>query len=311
MTDADDTRDIPKRESVPRPDPSAGERALDRSDAVVLRYDPVGGATRRVVFEPTPGSEYLRHEEVWTDDYSAWEKRPVVIYADTTIGLSSQRLYVTLLAREYNWQLWKCQTHQPFEEYSEEEGFHGNQCHGGIFNVLKGRQVSKAATISANPHVYWGSRVEEKGERVQRYEWRDDIGAHSHNPIYDWSDRDVVEYLRDREVPFNPNWKASHFTDCGCGATASREELIELEAEGYEVFARKIRELEEDVTTGDKRETWAWGSFDDAEQKAMDAKNDPGQMSLGDLVCGPNCSGKSKALAADQPVTDGGGEDGK
>lgn len=240
---------------------------------------------------------YFMIEEVWGGDgWGAWDKRPVVIFLETTIGLSSQRLYVQMLAREYNWQVVCWQTHQEFEEYSEAEGFHGNQGHNGIFNVLKGRQVSKAATISANPHVYWGSRVEEKGERVQRYDWREDIGAHSHNPIYDWSDQDVVEYLRDREVPFNPNWEAAHFTDCGCGATASREELVELESEGYELFAQKLRDLEDRVVTGDKRETWAWGSFDPDDQRLMDAQNDSEQMTLGELVCGPNCPGKAKAL---------------
>jgi len=119
----------------------------------------------------------------------------------------------------------------------------------------------------------------------------------------------VIEFLRDREVPFNPNWESAHFTDCGCGATASREELIELEAEGYEVFAQKLRDLEERVETGDRRETWAWGSFDPDDQRVLDAQNDNEQTQLGDLVCGPNCGGRAKALDADKPRTDGGQAD--
>lgn len=251
-------------------------------------------------------THYMMEERWDGDGWGAWDKRPVVVFLETTIGLSSQRLYVQMLAREYNWQVVCWQTHEDFEEYSEDSGFHGNDAHNGIFNVLKGRQVSKAATLSANPHVYWGSRVEEKGERVNRKEWREDIGAWSHNPILHWTDEDVVEYLRDREVPFNPNWEAAHFTDCGCGATASREELVELEAEGYEVFAEKLRNLEDRVETGDKRETWAWGSFEPDDQRVLDAQNDSGQMQLGDLVCGPNCPGKSKALDGYPTRPDGG-----
>lgn len=240
-------------------------------------------------------------EEQWGGEWNAWNKRPVVIYLETTIGLSSQRLYVQLLGRHYGWQVVCWQTHEDFEKHSEENGFSHPDEHDKIFNRFKQRQVAKAATISANPHVYWGSRVEEKGEGVQRTDFRDEIRAWSHNPIYDWSDEDVVEYLRDRSIPFNPNWEAAHFTDCGCGATAAREELIELEAEGYEVFAQKLRDLEERVETGDRRETWAWGSFDPKGRQVLDAQNDPDQTTLGDLVCGPNCSGKSKAL------TDGSG----
>jgi 3'-phosphoadenosine 5'-phosphosulfate sulfotransferase (PAPS reductase)/FAD synthetase len=254
-------------------------------------------------------THYMMEEQWGGDGWSAWEKRPVVVFLETTIGLSSQRLYVQRLGREYNWQVVCWQTHQDYEAHTEDEGFYGNQQHDKIFNVLKQRQIAKAATIAGNPHVYFGSRMEEKGEdKVDRVDHREDIGAWTHNPIYDWSDQDVVDYLRDREVPFNPNWEASHFTDCGCGATASREELIELEAEGYEVFAEKLRDLEERVETDDRRETWAWSSFDDAEQVAMDAQNDPEQTSLGDLVCGPNCSGKSKALDAEYPTRPDGGE---
>jgi 3'-phosphoadenosine 5'-phosphosulfate sulfotransferase (PAPS reductase)/FAD synthetase len=251
-------------------------------------------------------------EEVWDrdDGWGAWHKRPIVVYLETTIGLSSQRLYTQLLGREYGWQVVCWQTHQDFAEYSEDAGFHGNDAHDGIFNVLKGRQIGKAATLSGNPHVYFGSRVDEKGDHVERVQWRDDIGAYAHNPIYDWSDEDVVAYLRDREVPFNPNWEAAHFTDCGCGATAAREELLELEAERYERFAAKLRELETRVETGDKRETWAWGSFDPDDQRVLDAQADNKQATLGELVCGPNCSGRAKVPGDDLPLADGGASGG-
>jgi len=189
-------------------------------------------------------------EDVWGGaPWGAWDKRPLVVFLETTIGLSSQRLYVQLLGRHYGWQVDCWQTHQEFEEHSEEQGFYGNQKHDSVFNVLKGRQVQKMTTISGNPHIYWGSRVEEKGEKVQRVWEPPEYNAISHNPINDWSDDEVVEYLRANEIPFNPNWDSAHFTDCGCGATASREELIELEAEGYEVFAEKLRDLEERLTT--------------------------------------------------------------
>lgn len=237
---------------------------------------------------------YRMVEEVWGGNpWGPYDKRPVIVYLETTIGLSSQRLYCQMIADKFNWHLICHRTPENFDDHSREEGFYGNQKHGEMFNRVKGRQVSKLAAIAGNPHVYWGSRVAEKGEHVQRVEERDGVGW-SHNPIYDWSDADVVEFLRDREIPFNPNWDAAHFTDCGCGATAAREELLELEAEGYEVFAQKLRELEDEVTTGDKRETWAWGSFDPNDQRMMDAQNDPEQAQLGDIVCGPNCSGRSK-----------------
>lgn len=150
------------------------------------------------------------------------------------------------------------------------------------------------ATVSGNPHFYFGTRRAEPQARrdIPREAWNEGIGAYTHNPIADWSDQRVLEYLKNHEVPFNPNWDKSMPTDCACGATASREELIELEAEGYEKFADHLRELEEEVEQGE-RDSWAWSSFSEAELRAKGALDDNDQTDLSDLTCGPNCSGRS------------------
>lgn len=244
-------------------------------------------------------AHYLMEEE-WDDEWSAWNKRPVVIYLDTTIGLSSQRLYVQLVCDEYDWQLWTLRSHTEFEELTEEQQFYGESQHGKVFNHLKGRQMDKLSSVSGNPHLYFGVRRGESQTRrdVQRNRYREGLGAWVHNPICDWSDERVLTYLQSNDVPFNPNWEASHFTDCGCGATAAREELIELEAEGYEVFAQKLRDLEERIDGG-KRADWAWSSFSQSELRAKGALDDDGQLDLSGQLCGPNCSGRSTALNTD------------
>lgn len=239
-------------------------------------------------------------EEEWDSEYGPWNKRPVVVYLQTGIGLSSQRLYVEMLCDKYEWQLWTLRTHENYEEHTKEEGFYGNSQHGKIFQRLKGRQQGKLATVSGNPHFYFGTRRAESSKRrdIKRDDYNDSLGAHTHNPICDWSDGRVLSYLENHEIPFNPNWDCSIPTDCACGATASREELIELEAEGYEAFAQKLRDLEAEVEGG-KRDTWAWSSFSENELRAKDALEDSGQSDLSDLMCGPNCSGRSKALYPD------------
>jgi len=240
-------------------------------------------------------------EEKLPEDYGPWNKRPVVVYLQTGVGLSSQRLYVEMLADHYNWHLWTLRTPENFEEHSKEQGFYGDSQHTKIFNRLKGRQQDKLATVSGNPHFYFGTRRAESDKRrnIKRHNWREGIGAWTHNPICDWSDGRVLEYLRENEVPFNPNWDCSIPTDCACGATASREELLELEAEGYEVFAQKLRDLEDEVEGNGKRNRWAWSSFSESELRAKDALEDDDQSDLCNLMCGKNCSGRSKALRSD------------
>jgi len=240
-------------------------------------------------------AHYLIENE-WSKDYGAWKKRPVVIYLDTGIGLSSQRIYVELLCDHYGWSLWKLRTNENFEELTEEQGFYGPRSHNKIFNRLKGRQFDKLSTISANAHFYTGIRWDESPARSEsvREEYDDKMGAWFHNPILEWSDEEVVEYLRENEVPFNPNWDSPHFTDCGCGATASREELIELEAEGYEIMARKLRELEERTEKDDKTGVWAWGSFEDDAVEWLDDSDN--EVAPARFLCSGNCSSKSRAL---------------
>jgi len=247
---------------------------------------------------------YHMIEEQWDGSYGPHNKRPVAIYLDTTIGLSSQRLYVQMLADKYNWQLWTLRTHENFDEHTKDEGFYGNQQHAKIFNVLKGRQQSKLATVSGNPHFYFGTRRAESQARrdISRKKFNEGIGAWTHNPIADWSDQRVLEYLKNNEVPFNPNWDASIPKDCACGATAAREELLELEAEGYEVFVQRLRKLENEAPNG-KRDSWAWSSFSENELRAKGALQDDGQTELADLTCSGNCSGRSSALSM---KTDGG-----
>lgn len=246
-------------------------------------------------------AHYLIENE-WSKDYNAWDKRPVVIYLDTGIGLPSQRIYVELLCDHYGWSLWKLRTNENFEEITEEQGFYGPQRHSKVFTDLKGRQLDKLSTISANAHFYTGIRKAESNKRAnkERHDYDEKMGAWFHKPILEWSDNEVVEYLRENEVPFNPNWETSHFTDCGCGATASREELIELEAEGYEVMARKLRELEERVERGDETEVWAWGSFSADELEEINESEN--RTASASFLCSGNCSSRSKAMGADYPT---------
>jgi len=236
-------------------------------------------------------------EEEWESEYGPWNKRPVAIYCDTGIGLSAQRIYVEMLCDHYGWQLWTLRTHENFEDHTDDEGFYGPSQHAKIYNVLKDRQVSKLATSSGNPHLYYGTRRAESSKRrdIARHRWDEGKGAHVHNPIADWSDKKVAEYIQRQEIPYNPLWEGSHPTDCACGATAAREELLELEAEGFEVFAEKLRNLEDRAEDG-KRGTWAWGSFSEKEQRALDTAADDAQQTL---MCGPNCGGKAKCLETD------------
>lgn len=114
--------------------------------------------------------------------------------------------------------------------------------------------------------------VEPEGERGDgRWYW--------HAPIHDWSKEDCRAYLDRFQLPRNPLWNTlGRSGDCWCGCFGSPEELIDAEACGHGDHADWIRELEEEVETGDETECWAWGAMSEAERRA--ARVDDQQVTL-------------------------------
>lgn len=229
-----------------------------------------------------------------------YRKRPVVIYLDTGVGLDAQRIYVEQLCDHYGWMLWTLRTYENYDDIVQEEGHPGPAGHSRIQNELKGRQRDKLSTVSGDCHFITGIRREESSARanVPRARYDEGTRAYYYNPLLEWTEEDLEDYIEEYDIPRNPLWDERHFTDCGCGAMGGPEELIELEANGFEEFAQRIREIEESVEKMDRTGTWGWGGLDRKGRRAEDAKNDDSQLSL----CAPSCA------AYDHLQTDGGSE---
>lgn len=228
-----------------------------------------------------------------------YRKRPVVIYLDTGVGLDAQRIYVEQLCDYYGWLLWTLRTNEDYEETVQENGHPGPSQHSLIQNKLKGRQRQKLSTISGDAHFITGIRWEESNARAGTPKAHYDKGTRAwyYKPIAHMSESDLEAYIDEHDIPRNPLWDEPHFSDCGCGAMGSPEELIELEANGFENVAQRIREIEDSVEMMDRTSTWGWAGLDRKGRRAEDAKNDDNQLSL----CGPSC-------AAYNPLQADGGE---
>lgn len=228
-----------------------------------------------------------------------FQKTPMVIYLDTGLKLDPQRWYVEHLCDEFGWHLWKLRTNENFEDITREHGQPGPGQHSTIYNKLKGRQIDKLTTVAGNPHFFtgirWGESPEREGTPTVEHRRR----AWWHKPIAHWSKLGCGRYIAEHDIPQNPLWDATFPTDCWCGCHGHPEELIEAEAEGFEWFTQKIRELEDSLTyLNGKEETWGWGGLTDDEQKWLEAFNDDHQM----MLCGPSCAAKSV-------ITDGGSDE--
>jgi 3'-phosphoadenosine 5'-phosphosulfate sulfotransferase (PAPS reductase)/FAD synthetase len=223
--------------------------------------------------------------------------RPRVVYLDTTIGNPAQRVYVQALSDHYDWQLHTIRTESDFVDTTDEYDFYGptNEAHESIFQKMKGRQIDGLTTIAEDPHFYWGTYKAESEKRKQLVveEWEDDRGAVHHAPIWDKDEQWVREYLIEHQVPPNPHWDKPFCTDCCCGSKATREELIEMEAEGYTAMAGYLRNLESELGSDEKTGLWAWGSLDEDVLRRIEAEADAAQSTLAVWGCGDGCTAPS------------------
>jgi len=212
------------------------------------------------------------------------EQIDMLVYLDTGTGLDSNREYVEELADDLDQQLWTIRTNENYEEKAKEHGFPGPSRHGMMYISLKERQIQKLAAVTGDQDlVFWtGVRSDESQRRMKNVEGVQEGRRWTWvAPIHDWSNQDCREYLDERDLPRNELWDAlGRSGDCFCGCFGSPEEKLDLAAAGEEEHAEWIEGLEDEVDTGDKTETWAWGALSDSEQRAENANNDDGQMTL-------------------------------
>lgn len=215
-----------------------------------------------------------------------YKKTPVAVYLDTTVGIPANRLYVEELCDRMGWQLWTLRTHEHYQDRVKEIGCPGPANHGETYNVLKGRQLDKLATVASNPVYVTGINRHESPARAKA-DKADYTQRRWHvKPIFTWSPQRIDKFVKEHAPVQNPLWDTNYFQDCACGAMATPEELIDAAGDGFDWFVQRIREYEESAEFQDKRGTWGWGGTSGKVQRALDHENDEHQMTLCSGSCG-------------------------
>jgi len=214
----------------------------------------------------------------------------LLVYLDTRTGLDETKDYLHKLADHLGVQLWTLRTHESYKEQVKETGFPGPAQHQTQYTALKERQISRLATLSSGRgnasdlHLWTGVRSDESERRMehvepesegQRWIW--------HAPIHDWTKEECRKYVDKHDLPENSLWDTlGRSGDCFCGCFGAPSELLDLEAVGCGYHADWIRGLQDKVNLDAKheRQLWAWGAFDESEQKQARANQDEHQLTL-------------------------------
>lgn len=233
---------------------------------------------------------YLLTREALHENY---QKRPVLVYLDTRVGLPANRIYVEELADTYGEQMWSLRTHEKFEDrvagrgkYADRDdsGPPGAALHSDVQNELKGRQRDKLADLCDGMPIYvTGIRADESDARASKPKGEEMRKARYVKPVYGLTKKECARIILDHEeCPINPAWTWNHFSDCGCMANGDPSELDRVE-QRFPAFAQRLREYEEAADADGLRSILGWDGLDPAIKSAREQGQE--QMTL----CGQGC----------------------
>lgn len=237
---------------------------------------------------------YLLTREALHENF---QKRPVMSYLDTGVGLPFNRLYVEELADYYSEHLWTMRTHESFADRVAKQGKYadrddagppGATQHSNVQNELKGRQREMAASRIPGILYVTGIRADESEDRALYPKGEVDRGIRYMKPVYELTKKECAEVILRADAPINPAWWWNHFSDCGCMANGEPGELDKVE-DRFPAFAQRLREYEEAASRAmdDKlRSMLGWDGLTAEEKRAQQQ----GQTQLS--LCRGGCTRK-------------------
>ena len=184
---------------------------------------------------------------------------------------------------------------QQFDEITAENGAPGPSRHYLMYRRLKDRPIDKLRKQTIGDlHCWTGIRRWESDNRMEVAEPEGERGDgrwYWHAPLVDWTDAEVDDYLDEHDIePADIVQELGRSSDCWCGCFGDRNELIDLEAAGFEEHSEWLRNLPTPEGCPKEQQEWAgynWGKHDWADEDEL-------QTTL--------CS----SCGADYPIADGG-----
>ena len=190
-------------------------------------------------------------------------------HCNTTIGIEDTRTFVRETCASWGIPLIEVYPPVTYRELVLERGFPGPANHWKMYQRLKERgfrQIRKQLVENKRSRrvlFIAGRRRAESHRRTNIPRMEREKSVVWVSPLYDWSDEDMNEYRRSREIPRNPVTDMLHMSgECLCGAFAAPGELEELKF-FYPEVAEEIAALETEVSNAGIEEPlcrWGWGS---------------------------------------------------
>ena len=198
------------------------------------------------------------------------------LHIDTTIAAPATGEFVRETCEREGWPLAVYRAPETYRELVLRHGFPGPAVHQTMYYRLKERALREFKRDAGGPVTFiTGVRASESSKRAKWVvEHERKKGFIWHNPLYDWSKADVLDYIGGR--PRNPVSLTMHLSgDCLCGCFARPDERQEWATWWPEVDAM-LTELE-DAALAAGLSAWRWGVRPDNVAR--------GQLSFAHFAC--------------------------
>jgi len=203
------------------------------------------------------GKDSLAATHLVLSDVEGMDIDTYVVFVDTTVMIPIAEPFVRDVCSRYGWNLHVLKPAQSFWDQAETKGMPWVQrrwcCYGlklqPIFDFIRPLPPQRGEVT--------GMRKDESRNRQEKikyevaYDRRRRVNAWHYLPLKDWSNRDVLEYIKAHDLPMPPHYKLGIKETCMCGAFSSKKEIEILRGQFPELF-QKFVELE-----GKFRKDWA------------------------------------------------------
>lgn len=173
-----------------------------------------------------------------------------VVFADTGIMLPIARQFVEQICKEYGWNLTVVEGH--FFEKAEKNGM-PRMKHRWCCWACKIKPISEfTKTLPPQRAEAVGVRRDESSRRRKLknkvyYLKRGLVWKYA--PILDWTEKDVLRYIKNHDLPMPPHYKLGLRETCMCGVYSNKRQMLILKAQFPELW-NKIIQLEANFRKG-------------------------------------------------------------
>jgi len=171
-----------------------------------------------------------------------WSGKICVVTVDTTVMIPPAIPFVEKVAKEYGWELHILKPKKSFWEQVERRGMPSMNRRWCCY-LLKLEPIIEFMRIQKPPRTtVTGLRRQESSRRKNFSQWifQHRSWSYNYSPIIDWSDEQVLRYIRQHNLLEPPWYRLGVKETCMCGVFSCPREMMCVRANWPEFFQQFI-----------------------------------------------------------------------